>query len=231
VHGRPTQVVAQLAEHLAHRGPLVGDEQQEVARRGVEGRQQRHTLLVGEEPGDGRIERSVLGHLQPHQAPRAELLGPVREPVELVAAVVGRPARQPDALDRRRAGEGLEPRCREERRELDQLHPEAEIGLVDAVTIEGLVPRDALDRPRALAGDGLGGVEDGLADGGEHIVLVGEAHLGIELHELVLPVGAQVLVAQAPGDLVVAIDAAHHQQLLEQLRALGQGVERAGRLP
>ena len=54
--------------------------------------------------------------------------------------------------------------------------------------------------------------------------------LGVELHELVLAVGAEVLVAQATGDLVVAVDAADHQQLLEQLGALRQRVERAGLL-
>ena len=53
---------------------------------------------------------------------------------------------------------------------------------------------------------------------GEHVVLRHEAHLRIELHELVLPVGPEVLVAKTAGDLVVAIDARHHQQLLEQLR-------------
>ncbi len=76
-------------------------------------------------------------------------------------------------------------------------------------------------------GDRLGGGEHGFADRGEHVVLRDEAHLGVELHELVLPIGAQVLVAQAAGDLVVAIDAGHHQELLEQLRRLRQGVERA----
>ena len=70
-----------------------------------------------------------------------------------------------------------------------------------------------------LARDRLGGVEHGLGDEGEHVVLGDEAGLGVELHELVLAVGAQVLVAQAAGDLVVAVDAADHQQLLEQLRA------------
>ena len=74
--------------------------------------------------------------------------------------------------------------------------------------------------------DGLGGGEHGVADRGQHVVLGDEAHLGVELHELVLAVGAQVLVAQAAGDLVVAVDAGHHQQLLEQLRRLRQGVER-----
>ena len=73
----------------------------------------------------------------------------------------------------------------------------------------------------------FGGVEHRLGDGGEHVVLVDEAHLHVELHELVLAVGAEVLVAEAAGDLVVALDAADHQQLLEQLRRLRQGVEAA----
>jgi hypothetical protein len=40
------------------------------------------------------------------------------------------------------------------------------------------------------------------------------------------PVGAQVFVAQASRDLVIAIDASDHQQLFEELRRLRQRVER-----
>ena len=61
----------------------------------------------------------------------------------------------------------------------------------------------------------------------DHVVLVDERHLEVELGELRLAVGARVLVAEAAGDLVVALEAADHQQLLEQLRRLGQRVERA----
>src|SRR3546814_1182080 len=43
-----------------------------------------------------------------------------------------------------------------------------------------------------------------------------------------LAVGAQILVAEAAGDLVVAVEARHHQQLLEQLRRLRQRKELAG---
>ena len=52
-----------------------------------------------------------------------------------------------------------------------------------------------------------------------------ERHLEVELGELGLAVGAQVLVAEAAGDLVVALVAGHHQQLLEELRRLRQRVE------
>ena len=49
-------------------------------------------------------------------------------------------------------------------------------------------------------------------------------HLDVELGELGLAVGAEVLVAVAAGDLVVALHAGDHEQLLEQLRGLRQGV-------
>src|SRR6202035_3605886 len=53
-------------------------------------------------------------------------------------------------------------------------------------------------------------------------------HLDIDLAELGLPIRAQVLVAEASRDLVVAIEAADHQDLLQQLRRLRQRVELAG---
>ncbi len=61
----------------------------------------------------------------------------------------------------------------------------------------------------------------------QDVVLLDEAHLQVELRELRLPVRAQVLVAVAAGDLEVALESGHHQQLLELLRRLRQGVEAA----
>ncbi len=65
----------------------------------------------------------------------------------------------------------------------------------------------------------------------DHVVLGDERHLDVELGELRLPVGPEVLVAVAAGDLVVALHAADHQQLLEQLRRLRQRVPAAGLQP
>jgi hypothetical protein len=56
---------------------------------------------------------------------------------------------------------------------------------------------------------------------------VREAHLQIDLRELKLAVGAQVLVAEAAGDLEVAVEAGDHEDLLEDLRRLRQRVELA----
>ena len=54
-----------------------------------------------------------------------------------------------------------------------------------------------------------------------------ERHLDVDLRELGLAVGAQVLVAEAPHDLEVAVEARDHQELLVELRRLRQRVELA----
>ena len=58
-------------------------------------------------------------------------------------------------------------------------------------------------------------------DGGDHSLhepeeelLVGEGHLDVELGDLLHAIGAEILVPEADGDLVVAVEAADHEQLL-----------------
>ncbi len=126
--------------------------------------------------------------------------------------------------------EGVEAGRGEQVGELDELHPEAGVGLVGPEALLGVEPREARDVGHGLAGDGLHRRRHGHGDEGQHLLLGDEAGLGVELHELELPIGAEVLVAEAAGDLVVAVDAADHAELLEQLRALGQRVELPRRL-
>ena len=59
----------------------------------------------------------------------------------------------------------------------------------------------------------------------EDLLFLRKGHLQIDLCELRLPVGAQVFVAEAAHDLKILVEAADHQQLLEDLRRLRQGVE------
>ncbi len=210
VHRGPAEVVAELAEHLAGGGPLVGDDEQEVAGLGGETLLQLRLLCLGEELGDRRLEGALGGDLQPHQALGAHLLGLVGEAVELVTAILVGLACGVDALDAGGTGKGLEFGGTEDVGEFGELHCEAQVGLVDAEAVHRLEPGDLDDLPRVLTG-GAGRGDHGAADGLVHVVLVDEAHLGVELHELVLAVGAQVLVAQAARDLVVAVDSRHHQ--------------------
>jgi len=110
---------------------------------------------------------------------------------------------------------------------LDEPQPEARVGAVGAHRLHRL--------PVGHAGEGPGQVDPA---GGEHAhgqllhetvdeLLVDEGGLEIELGELWLTVGAQVLVPEAAGHLEVALEAADHQELLEELGGLGQGVEGA----
>ena len=216
-HRAPAELEAQRPEHVAGQAVLVGHGQHQVTHTGAGGGHQAGLLLVGQELGHRRVDVGpaalALDHLEPRQALGAERLGPVGEPVE------PRPGRRRPALEHdglhAGGGEGPEARGREHGRQVDELHAEA---------VEGLGPRHAGHRTGPLAGDRLGGVEHGLGHESEDVLLVDEGCLDVELGELELAVGAQVLVAQAAGDLVVAVDAGHHQQLLGELRALGQHV-------
>ena len=110
-----------------------------------------------------------------------------------------------------------------------QLKPEARIGTVDPVARDRLGERHP--RPRRRRDVELLSLEHRSHHRFhhvDHVVLVDERHLDVELGELGLAVGARVLVAETAGDLVVALEPADHQQLLEQLRRLRQRVERAG---
>ena len=63
----------------------------------------------------------------------------------------------------------------------------------------------------------------------QHVLLLDERHLAVDLREFGLAVGAQVLVAEAAHDLEIFVVAGDHQQLFERLRRLRQGVELVGR--
>src|SRR5690554_359330 len=57
--------------------------------------------------------------------------------------------------------------------------------------------------------------------------LVHERGFDIDLGEFRLTVGTQVFITEALGDLIVAVETGHHQQLLEQLGRLRQGKKAA----
>ena len=106
----------------------------------------------------------------------------------------------------------------------------AQIGLVAAVFAQ----RFRKGNPRPVAGDGLalGKLLEHAGDNRlhrrKHVVLGDKTHLDVELIKLAgEPVGTRVLVAETGRDLEVAVEAAHHQELLVLLRRLRQRVEAA----
>ncbi len=108
--------------------------------------------------------------------------------------------------------------------------PNRSVRLVRAEALDRVVVVEA--RERHLLDRPVG--HDGAADFHDHglhevhdPLLVHEAHLEVQLGELRLAVAAQILVAEAAGDLEVAVDARDHEQLLELLGALRQRVDAA----
>ena len=57
------------------------------------------------------------------------------------------------------------------------------------------------------------------------IFLLYKTHFAVYLGKFRLTVGAQILVAETFGQLEIPVESTHHQQLLEYLRTLGQGIE------
>ncbi len=153
---------AQQAQHLAGGAVLVGDGQDEVAGAGCGRRQYPGGLGLREVTGQWAVEAGGIGDPEPGQAGGARLLGLLGQLIEPLAWV-GSAFGHDDGLDRRRA-EGLDVGGGEGRGQVDQLHAEAQVGLVGAVAVEGVGPRHALDRRRPLAGGRLGRVEHGLGD-------------------------------------------------------------------
>ena len=105
------------------------------------------------------------------------------------------------------------------------MHTVAGVRLVGAVRVHGVPVIDATQRRGELDAHMGEGVLEHVLECTHDVVLVHEAHLDVHLRELGLAVGAQVLIAEALGNLVVALHATDHEQLLEQLGALRQGVE------
>ena len=239
VHRRAAQLQPQQAEHAAGTPPAVGHQVAHVSRLGAQAFQHAVDLGVGHElrhrrghrqpaasRAAGAVGQRLAGtHPHPHQALRAPALALLGEIVDSVATDAGA-AGHPDAPHGRRL-ERVETGVGEQVGELDELETEPQVGLVGPEPVDGLVPRDLGHRCGAFPDDLLRGLGHGFADDGPHVGTASEAHLQVELGELELPVGPQVLVSQAAGDLVVAVDAAHHGELLEQLRALRQRIEAA----
>ena len=113
--------------------------------------------------------------------------------------------------------------------DVDQFEPDAQVGFVRTVAAHRFFVGHARERIVELhVDDFLEDVTDHAFDRVLHVALGDEGEFHVELREFGLAVGAQVFVAEAARDLIVAIHAGHHQQLLEQLRRLRQRVELAG---
>ena len=196
------QAATQRPEHARDLVGLVGPEEHRRSRIGAESRE----LVLGQELRDRRARLPVLAVDDVGEPLRPPLLREVLELLEVGPRVL---LRDREVADGRRAGEDLELGAARELGRVLDLEPESQVGLVGAVpehrvrvghALEGVsssTPIVSLQISRTISSISV-----------ENELDVGEGHLDVELRQLVRPVGAQVLVAEAAGDLVVALEAA-----------------------
>ena len=103
------------------------------------------------------------------------------------------------------------------------------VGLVRSVARHRLFVANAPERSLELhAGRGSTAGLGNFFEYLQHIFDTDEGHLEIDLGKFELPVGTQFFVAETARELVVAVTAPDHQQLLHDLWRLGERVKASG---
>ncbi len=110
---------------------------------------------------------------------------------------------------------------------IHQLHRQTQVRLVGAVATHGFVEGHDREVAQIHVQDVQPQFTDHLFHDFTHLRCGHEGGLHVDLGEFRLAVGTQVFVTEALDDLVVTVEAGHHQQLLEQLGGLRQSVELA----
>ena len=224
------EVVAELSQCIVDDLILgVGNDEQQVALLGVQRLVNAGDLLLGEEflKAGGKTLMRPAGIGKTLGAVGFYKIG---ELVDLLAGELFGSALGIDATHRAAAGNGAGEYRKagifEDLGKIVQLEVKAGIGLIDAVVIHGVLILDAAERRfEILAEDFL---EDALHKALVHrhdVLLINEGHLHVDLGEFRLTVGTQVFIAEAAGNLHIAVKAGAHQNLLIKLGGLGQGVE------
>ena len=144
-------------------------------------------------------------------------------------AVPGHGQRLDHAAAVQHRAEHLEVRLRGDLAEVDERQLEAQVGVLRPVAVDRLLVGDARERDvqRLVQAAREHARQHGFHRA-EDVLAIHEAGFQVDLRELRLAVAARVLVPVAAGDLEVAVQPAHHQELLEDLRRLRQRVEPAG---
>ena len=189
------------------------------------GSRQRSSSSGVEELRDRRADLAVGAEDDVREALRAPRLRLVLERLHLGPREL---LRHGDVAHGLRVGEDAELGAARRLGRLLDLHPEAQVGPVDAEAQHRLVVAHPLERRLELHADALApDAHDDPLHQREQELAVGERHLDVELRQLLEPVGARILVAHAARDLVVALEPGDDEQLLRDLRRLRQRVELA----
>ncbi len=229
--------VAQRAEAVVDDLRLVRAEEDQIAVPGLDPIQQIMDHALRQELEDGRLQPVAafarLVDLDVGEPLCAVVADERRVFIDRLAAEIAAPRDaqrgDPAVVPPRRLGKDLELNLAHQVRHFREFQRVAQVRAIGPEAAHGLGIGEARKRRGQIDADGLAEQID------HHLLhergdpgLVHERGLDIELGEFRLPVGAQVFIPEAAHDLVIAIEAGHHQQLLEQLRRLRQGEKRAG---
>ena len=227
----PCQLQTEIAQHVPHYLVLVSGKEKEISCFAVHGSCQVMQLLFGHKFGEGRLVRAVLQNSQIGQPFGSKALGKLHQSVNLLAGHAAL-ALGIDSPDTSALVQGVFEHGKltvsHHGGHVFQLHAKAQVRLVGAKAVHGLLPRHP--------GDGHGNLyihqllkqplEQTLIDI-DHIVHIHKGQLHVDLGKLRLAVRPKILIPVASGQLEVTVIAGAHQQLFEQLGGLGQGVEGA----
>ena len=221
------------AQHVPYDLVLVRRDEQKVALLSAHSLDDRLDLIFSHEFGKRALDASVFLELNIRKALGAVTLGESDQSIDLLSGHAALPL-DIDAAH----GAALHSSCvckygkaavLYNIRDIGQLHIEAGIGLVRAVVVHGVDPlhsgKGKLDVDAECLLSYI--LDQSLIDIND-VVYVDKGQFHIGLRELRLSVSAQVLVAEALGDLEISVKARAHQKLLEQLGRLGQSIEIAG---
>ena len=217
-----TEVEPKGREDLRRRSPVASREEQRLPG----GECEPLELRVGEKLRNRRA--NFARRVVPDQVRQPSSAVNLRELLERSKLGPRERLRDAKEADSFRVGEDAELRLPREPGRILELEREARIRFVRAKPTIRLRERHALPRrldldAKALAPD----PSEHLLHRGEELLAVREAQLHVELRQLLHPVGPEILVAEADRDLVVAVEAGDHRQLLQDLRALWEREEAA----
>ena len=220
-----TQSAQGIENHLV----FIGNDQDQVACFGAHCRLDRLIFFLGQELGVGGRDLARLRPLEPSKSLCLVGLDELYQRINLLTGEAGA------ALDidgtygtavLHRTREHLEAAILHYLGEIGQLISKANVGLVRAEALHCL----GIGHTNEVLGKLLAAkffqqlFQEALVHL-HYVICRYEGHLGINLGKLGLTVSTQILVAIATGDLEITVEAGHHQQLLVQLRRLGQCVK------
>ncbi|CDB09896.1 putative uncharacterized protein [Bacteroides sp. CAG:633] len=113
--------------------------------------------------------------------------------------------------------------------QFDELHAKAQVGFIATIVLHGIGPRHTQERfSQFHTTQFLEQIFGHAFEQFDNIVLLNKRHFTVNLCKLRLTVGTQVFIAEALRNLEVTVETRYHQQLLQCLRALRQGIELTG---